>query len=131
MSINWELYKERKDELSKAVSLIFYLIGTADGNVSKEERQRLNALIKDSEAYIHLGGEHFDLDLGDARDLFSGNFDTAILNAQSVLSPFKGDKEITAFFISLAQNFIVADDELHEREEVAMKLLCEMLGVSE
>lgn len=129
--INWSVYKEHKDQLSKAVALLFYMIGTADGHVSEEEIFRLNTLVRMSDFYKELGGEHFDLDLGDAQDLFKGKYETALLETQTTLSQFKGNKELTDFFIQLAQNFIVADDVLHEREEVAMKLLCDTLGVSE
>ncbi len=131
MEINWDLYAENKGALSKCIALIFYLISTADGSISDEEQAKISQIIEGSELYKHLSTQEFDMDMLDAKDIYLHDYQSAIDTTKEHLQRFKGKKNITDFLIQIAQQIIVSDKQLHVREEVIMKQLCDFLGTHE
>ena len=115
--------------LLNAVSAAFAYVACADGNVDESEMKRFVSFI----GSIHVLREQAPKDathiLKKYAAPFLEDFPKAEAHAHQAIAQVRGRADESSLVIRAAQVAIVADQELHKHEEIAMQRICTTLGV--
>jgi tellurite resistance protein len=119
---------------SRGVAAAFALVACYDGDASAAEVRRYAELAAELPSVDAYRGEAVSDELREAAfDALTrailDDFDTGRESALAVVRRFKGNAAATELILRAAQAAIVADGADEVREEVALREVCEALGV--
>ncbi|MEM9493323.1 MAG: TerB family tellurite resistance protein [Myxococcota bacterium] len=126
----WTRFDEEiSDALLRAVSGAFAAVACADGVLDEKEVDMFLDMVRDSNAFTRVDLAALEQHFRNLATAILGDFEAGRKRALEEIAAARGNDKHTALVVSAAQIAIVADEKLRAREEVALRQICEVLGL--
>ena len=112
-----------------AVGAAFAYVACADGRVDEAEINRVASFVQSVQALREEAPTNLAAILQNYATPFLEDFSKAEANAHEAIAQIRGNPDASSLVIRAAQIAIVADQELHRHEEIALERICTTLGV--
>lgn len=127
----WQRFDEEvPDEVLRAVSGAFAIVACADGALEEAEIEAFLDMIRETRAFQNVSVGAIEAQFRRLGRAILDDPEEGRRHAmQEIALLRKGDPKQTALVVSAAQIAVVSDGKLAEAEEVALREICEALGL--